>query len=94
MTIGWGETGDAAALLEAFHRIDLGDQPWLDGIARAFQPLTPGGTVLAGTYAWERGHKGFRPLCMAGSDLGARAAETADQPDAEFIAATMASDRT
>lgn len=94
MTIVWGETGDAAALLEAFHRIDLGDQPWLDGIASALAALTPGSAVLAGTFAWEPGRSGFHPLCMAGTHgFHDRAAATADRPDAEFIAATMASER-
>lgn len=94
MTISWGKTGDVATLLEAFHRVDLDEQAWLDGIRSAFAALTPGGVPLVGTFCWEPGRDGFRPLCMAGAEgVSARTAETSHQNDADFIAATIASDR-
>jgi len=89
MLQGWGETGDTAALLEALYGgRELGEDAWLDGLWRAFEPLTPGARgVHAARSGWTPGRGGLQILAIRGADAAVNALVqgTSHEADSDFI---------
>jgi DNA-binding CsgD family transcriptional regulator len=85
----WGTAGDAAALVESMHRVDLDGDAWLDAMIAALQPVVPGAmVVLASSARWRDGEGGMQHDRVRSSNpaLGRAVVTSGDRVEASFAA--------
>jgi DNA-binding CsgD family transcriptional regulator len=96
MQTGWGEGGDAAALLEALYRIDVDEGDWLDGLWRGLHGMVPDADlVIASRTLWVPGEAAVEMSSSRGSNpaMVAYLQSTSGNAESHFIAQLLEGSR-